>query len=101
MPIVRRFQTCLPGLMLLLSLNGVFSPASAQDYWSLSCGDLWYHRNAIYARNGYCFKTDRAIRVFGNGNCRFEVESDVPMSQGERRELEEIRFVERRKGCQN
>jgi hypothetical protein len=26
-----------------------------------SCGDLWYERNEIYQRAGYCFKTARAI----------------------------------------
>jgi hypothetical protein len=78
---------------------GAVSSAFAQDYWSMSCGDLWYARNAIYARNGYCFKTERAIRVFGNAGCRFEVEADVPMSRTEREEVETIRSVESRKGC--
>jgi len=73
--------------------------AFAQDYWSQSCGDLWYRRNAIYAANGYCFKTDRALRVFGNANCRFYVEADVPLSRAEREEIEIIRSVEARKGC--
>ena len=34
----------------------------------------------------YCFKTDRAIRVFGNNGCRFCVESDVP-TRAEREEV--------------
>ncbi|ADP71876.1 hypothetical protein Rvan_2664 [Rhodomicrobium vannielii ATCC 17100] len=73
--------------------------ALAQDYWSQSCGDLWYRRNAIYAANGYCFKTERALRVFGNNGCRFYVEADVPMSRAERAEIDIIRSVEARKGC--
>lgn len=32
-----------------------------------ACGQLWYERNEIYARNGYCFKTARARSVFGPG----------------------------------
>lgn len=32
-----------------------------------SCDELWYQRNEIYARNGYCFKTERARRTFGAG----------------------------------
>lgn len=98
MPYVRGFTACLS----ILALVGIFgtSQAAAEDYWSLSCGDLWYQRNAIFARNGYCFKTDRALRVFGNDNCRYEVEADVPMSRAERQEIEVIREVERRKGCQ-
>ncbi|MBT3069421.1 YARHG domain-containing protein [Rhodomicrobium sp. Az07] len=73
--------------------------AFAQDYWSMSCGDLWYRRNSIYAENGYCFKTDRALRVFGNANCRFYVEADVPLSRDERAEIDMIRSIEARKGC--
>lgn len=101
MPISRAYKFCLPMLTLLSVSSAVTSPAAAQDYWSLSCGDLWYQRNAIFARNGYCFKTDRALRVFGNENCRFGVEADVPMSQSERRQVEIIREAEREKGCRN
>ena len=39
--------------------------ANATDYSSMSCYDLWYARNAIFADEGYCFKTQRAINVFG------------------------------------
>ena len=81
--------------------DGQFAPAAAQDgLSSMSCGDLWYRRNEIFARNGYCFKTDRAIRVFGNQGCRFYVEADVPMSRAERDEVEILRAIERRKGCE-
>ena len=76
-------------------------PSAAQeDLVSMSCGDLWYRRNEIFARNGYCFKTDRAIRIFGNQGCRFYVEADVPISRAEREEVEIIRAIERRKGCE-
>jgi hypothetical protein len=81
------------------TLATMVSQSSAQDYGSMSCGDLWYRRNEIYARNGYCFKTDRAIRVFGNAGCRYEAESDVPMSRFDRRLVDEIRYIESRKGC--
>lgn len=99
MPISGEFKICVLVLTLFAACANL-SPAAAQDYWSLSCGDLWYRRNAIFARNGYCFKTDRALRVFGNENCRYYVEADVPMSQGERRQVEILRDVERQKGCQ-
>ena len=81
--------------------DGALSSTAAQDgLSSMSCGDLWYRRNEIFARNGYCFKTDRAIRVFGNQGCRFYVEADVPMSRAEREEVEILRAIERRKGCE-
>lgn len=41
--------------------------AQAQALRYMSCGELWYARNAIYARQGYCFKTARARAVFGPG----------------------------------
>lgn len=81
-------------------LDASFSSAAAEDGLSYaSCGDLWYRRNAIFARNGYCFKTDRAIRAFGNEGCRFYVEGDVPLSRGERGQVEYIRSLESRRGC--
>ena len=42
-------------------------PAQAQGYSNMSCGQLWYARNRIYADAGYCFKTSRARRTFGAG----------------------------------
>jgi hypothetical protein len=36
------------------------APASAQ-----SCDQLWHARNSIFAAAGHCFKTPRAIAVFG------------------------------------
>ena len=94
------------GGLLLIALAGALfagtlsSAAAYDDLNSMSCGDLWYRRNEIFARNGYCFKTDRAIRVFGNQGCRFYVEGDVPMSRAEREEVEIIQAIERRRGCQ-
>jgi YARHG domain len=101
MPIFRMLKAYLLVITLFASWNATLVPAAAQGYRSLSCGELWERRNAIFARNGYCFKTERAIRVFGNSNCRFEVEGDVPMSRGERRDVDEIRAAEREKGCSN
>jgi hypothetical protein len=97
---IRALAAPLAIAVALTGIGGAATSASAQDgLWSLSCGDLWYRRNAIYARNGYCFKTDRALRVFGNENCRFYEERDIPMSRGEREEVEIIRSIEQQKGC--
>ena len=41
--------------------------ATGVDYYSrLSCAELWYERNAIFARFGHCFKSQRALATFGN-----------------------------------
>jgi len=69
--------------------------ATAQGPASMSCDDLWYARNAIYARNGYCFKTPRAQAVFGLG-------CFPPYGQlrgWEKSRVNELQMWESRKGC--
>ena len=73
--------------------------AVAQDYWSMSCAQLWYERNAIYKAHGYCFKTDRAIRTFGNEGCNVADESALAYSPQARRTVALIVQVERQKYC--
>lgn len=51
----------------LLATSFAATPAFAQDPSLMSCNELWYARNEIYARNGYCFKTARAQSAFGPG----------------------------------
>ena len=48
----------------LLGSEAIVSSAAAYDACAV-CDRLWYQRNAIYARMGYCFKTRRARAVFG------------------------------------
>lgn len=60
---------------LALSFIGATTSAQAGDdsgsgqnyYAGLTCQQLWYERNAIFARQGYCFENPRAIAVFGKG----------------------------------
>ncbi len=33
--------------------------------WAQSCEQLWHARNSIFAEAGHCFKTPRAVAVFG------------------------------------
>lgn len=71
------------------------TPVLAQDAAYMSCGDLWYARNEIYARNGYCFNTARARATFGPG-------CFPPFGQlrgWERARVNELQMWERRKGC--
>jgi len=62
---------------------------------SLSCRDLWVARNEIYARNGYCFHTSRAINYFGNAGC---LTAHPRLSRIERANIARIRRWERRCG---
>ena len=80
-----------------LALFGLPAAASAQNAAYLSCGELWQARNAVYARNGYCFKTERARAVFGRG-C-FPPYGEL--SGSEKADVADYQYWERRKGCPN
>ncbi|WP_420411732.1 caspase family protein [Roseibium sp.] len=61
-----------------------------------SCDSLWYERNAIFARNGYCFRSARGRQTFSNAGCRVGVSAgNIPLSAAERREV--ARLVAREK----
>lgn len=74
-----------------VSLTALSTPGLAQG----RCGALWYERNEIYARNGYCFKTPRARAAFGAG-C---FPPYGRMSGWEKRRVDEIQAEEYEMGC--
>jgi hypothetical protein len=65
----------------------------------LGCQPLWDVRNTIYKENGYCFKTAKAIKYFGNAGCKFDNAAAVPLSAIERHNVAAIKKVEKSKGC--
>jgi hypothetical protein len=81
----------------LASLAGPASAGDGPEFWS--CRELWQNRNQVYKDMGYCFRTDRAIRAFGNSGCRYDDINDVPLSANQRREVAEISRYERIRGC--
>jgi YARHG domain len=76
-------------------ITGPLSSAMAQDAASMSCGQLWYARNEIYARNGYCFQTPRARAAFGKG-C-FPPYGELHGWEKDR--VGALQMWERRRGC--
>jgi hypothetical protein len=87
-----RLVASVAGLALPFSIS---APARAQDAASMSCDQLWYARNQIYARHGYCFQTPHARAVFGPG-------CFPPFGQlggWERDRANELQMWERRNGC--
>jgi hypothetical protein len=66
-----------------------------EDYRYMSCYDLWYARNAIFANKGYCFRTRRGINTFGR-RC---YPPYGRLNRWEKDQVNEIRYWERRKGC--
>jgi hypothetical protein len=84
----------------LAAMMYVLAGSSVQAQGDL-CDRLWIERNAIYKENGYCFKTARAIRYFGNAGCVYDRERDVPLSRSERNQVARIHREERRLGCRD
>jgi hypothetical protein len=80
-------------------LIGVVPIFAASDVQAQSCGELWYRRNSIYRGAGYCFKTARAIRAFGNAGCSYDSEYSLPLSANQRRIVAQIVREERELGC--
>jgi len=86
--------------VLALSLAATVIPILAvSDAQAQSCGELWYRRNSIYRGAGYCFKTARAIRAFGNAGCSYDSEYSLPLSSNQRRIVAQIVREERELGC--
>lgn len=61
----------------------------------MSCSQLWYARNKIYADNGYCFQTERARSVFGAG-CFPPYGRLSPSAQAR---VNELQYWENQRGC--
>ena len=78
----------------LLMLNAPRS-VEAQSLGEMSCDDLWFARNQIYAQNGHCFKTRRGRSVFGR-NC---FPPYGQLNSGEQRRIARIQQQERRMAC--
>lgn len=69
--------------------------AQSSLYRRMSCDELWYARNEIYANRGYCFRTARARAVFGRG-C---FPPYGRLTSREQARVAEIERWEYRKGC--
>ncbi len=82
---------------LAVFLFGVSAPfaVQAQSLQGMSCYDLWFERNRIYARNGYCFKTQKARSVFGAA-CFAPYGR---LARFEQQRVDDIRRQERYLGC--
>ena len=70
-----------------------------QDFGDLTCDQLWFRRNGIFKQAGYCFKTPRAIRQFGNAGCLYDDENAVPLSSQDRAAIAGFREMERIRNC--
>ncbi|MFY0661253.1 MAG: YARHG domain-containing protein [Shimia sp.] len=62
----------------------------------LTCDDLWYMRNRIFHKNGYCFGSERGISTFGNDGC---VTKSPSLSEVDSTILKAIKVTEKELGC--
>ena len=90
-------HSALVGAMLLAGQAVFWMPtqAEAANPRYMSCGELWYERNSIFADEGYCFRTRAAIRTFG--------ERCYPpygrLNRWEKERVNTLKYWERVKGC--
>lgn len=91
---MRVATSCILGLAA-----GIVTLASTGLAYAQSCDSLWYERNSIYKRAGYCFKTPRAISTFGNAGCMYDSEYELPLTRGQRERIARIVRLEREFGC--
>jgi hypothetical protein len=64
-----------------------------------SCDILFEMRNTVFKERGYCFKTPRAIEMFGNAGCRYDQIASVPLNDIERANVATITRLEASKQC--
>ncbi|ACA17348.1 conserved hypothetical protein [Methylobacterium sp. 4-46] len=90
-------RSMLPTLALAgLACAAALSPVQA---FAQGCEELWYQRNRIFKEAGYCFRTPRGIRAFGNAGCLYDDERQVPLSANQREAVTAIRRTESVLGC--
>lgn len=63
------------------------------------CDILFEMRNTVFKERGYCFKTSRAIELFGNAGCRHDQIAAVPLNDIERANVATITRLEAAKQC--
>ena len=75
-------------------------PAARPVASQSQCDQLWYQRNAYFARRGYCFQSARGRAAFAGIACIPGLAvADVQLTLAERAEVERIRGVEQSLGC--
>ncbi len=71
-----------------------------QTQSATSCDALWYQRNEIFARRGYCFQSARGQQTFGNVGCLAGVPaSGIPLTSQERARVNALLAQETAMGC--
>jgi len=89
--ILHRAAPALSGLSLMVTAL-LATPAAATPF----CDDLWYTRNLVVDRAGYCFTSPLGRAVFDNRDCH---ERPLVLSPDAAAFLDRVRAQERAAGC--
>jgi len=73
--------------------------AHAMGYASLTCKELWEHKDRIYFDNGYCLSDSEAAAQGDKSRCTAAKLSDVSFSNIDMQNLMLIARNEERKNC--
>jgi hypothetical protein len=79
-------------MIRILAFSILAAPAAAQDW----CDDLWFTRNLVMDRAGYCFGTPLGQSVFDNADCTGQ---SVALAPDESRLVNRILEAEERAAC--
>jgi hypothetical protein len=94
---MRVLQTVTVSAFMFMTALSSARAGDGPEFWN--CEALWQNRNQIYKDAGYCFRTARAIRAFGNAGCQYDNLNFVPLSAVQRREIADIQRYENRRNC--
>lgn len=89
---MKRFAAALA---VVLALAGP-APADVWDSPEPTCNQLWFTRNLIMHRAGYCFGSPLGKAMFGNAHCSG---TEVRLSAGQSRQVAKMRAMEQATGC--
>lgn len=79
--------------------GGASAGTTAQVSQGPTCDDLWHARNAIWARYGYCFTSERGKAAFGTTCSRDQAQVQAMMSSDDRAQVETLLGQEAGMGC--
>jgi YARHG domain len=84
---------------LLYTAVAVLALTSAASAQNATCDSLWYQRNQMFKRHGFCFGSPRAIHTFSNADCHVFDSSDVRFSSIETNRVNALLAQERLNNC--
>lgn len=88
----------VPGLAVPCLAALLCSPAQADvwPYGETECNQLWFMRNLIMDRAGYCFGSALGQALFDNGDCSGK---EVSLGPEQNRQVKKIQALEAEIGC--